>query len=273
MLVASRPEISRERPGLFVFLIDQSQSMGGRFIHTEYSKAQAVAYTVNQTIYNLILNCMPYGEVEDYYHFAAIGYGGTEARLAFGGKLDGLQTVPAKQVAASPLRVEVAPSEQGKDPERYPVWIAPRYQGMTPMCQALTRARELIEDWVVDFPKSAPPIVMNISDGEANDGPVRPIAAALKTTGTETGGTLLFNCCLTGRPEEPLAYPATSDGLDDEYGRDMFDIASELPSYMAKVAGDLGVETVPGSRGFVYNGDMISLVHFLTIGTMTANRR
>jgi hypothetical protein len=78
MAVATRPEISRERPGLFVFLIDQSLSMGSQFLDTPYSKAQAVAYTVNQTIHNLILSCMPYGEVEDYYHFAAVGYGGAE---------------------------------------------------------------------------------------------------------------------------------------------------------------------------------------------------
>jgi len=269
--VVTRPEISRERPGLFVFLIDQSQSMGGRFLDTGYSKAQAVAYTVNQTIYNLILNCMPYGEVEDYYHFAAVGYGGSEARLAWGGKLEGLQTIPAKKIAANPLRGEAAPD--AADGDTYPVWIAPRNQGMTPMCQALSCARELIDDWTVDFRQSPPPIVMNITDGEANDGDIEPVASALKQTGTDSGQTLLFNLCLTGRRETTKTYPASSEDLPGEYHRKLFDITSELPFYMAKVANDLGVETVPGSRGFVYNGDMISLVHFLTIGTMTANRR
>lgn len=273
MAIASRPEISRERPGLFVFLIDQSLSMGSRFLDTEFSKAQAVAYTVNQTIYNLILNCMPYGEVEDYYHFAAIGYGGTEPRLAFGGKLEGLQTVPAKVLAANPLRIERAPDGGGETGDTYPVWIAPRNQGMTPMCQALTRAHEVIDDWTVDFRKSMPPIVMNISDGEANDGETGPIAAALKQTGTDAGNTLLFNLCLTGRAEKPRAYPATPNELPDDHGRSMFADSSELPFYMARTANDLGIETEPGSKGFVYNGDMVSLVHFLTIGTMTANRR
>lgn len=273
MILATRPEISRERPGLFVFLIDQSHSMGSRFLDTQFSKAQAVAYTVNQTIYNLILNCMPYGEVENYYHFAAIGYGGAEARLAFGGTLEGLQTVPAKKLAANPLRVERRPSAEGEATESYPVWITPENRGKTPMCQALTRAREIIDDWTVDFQKSMPPIVMNISDGEANDGHTGPVASALKATGTEVGRTLLFNLCLTGRLEQPKAYPAAPRGLPDEYSRAMFDDSSELPSYMAAQARDLGIEIEPGSRGFVYNGDMISLVHFLTIGTMTANRR
>lgn len=272
MAVAAQPEISRERPGLFIFLIDQSQSMAGRFLDTEYTKAEAVAFTVNQTIYNLILNCMPYGEVEDYYHFAAIGYGGTGAQLAFGGKLEGLQTVPAKQLAASPLRVESSKGVDGRGDESYPVWVAPRTKGMTPMCESFTRATEVIDDWVVDFPRSTPPIVMNISDGEANDGDVRPVAEALKETGTELGKTLLFNLCLTGRRVAPIAYPASAANLKDQYGRAMFDISSEIPFYMAKVANDLGIPTLPGSRGFVYNGDMISLVHFLSIGTMTAKR-
>ena len=256
-----------------MFLIDQSLSMGSRFLDTEYSKAQAVAYTVNQTIYNLILNCMPYGEVEDYYHFAAIGYGGTEARLAFGGKLEGLQTVRAKILAANPLRVERASEGDGHGGESYPVWIAPRNHGMTPMCQALTRAREVVDDWTVDYRKSTPPIVMNISDGETNDGKTGPVAMALKQTGTDTGRTLLFNLCLTGRAEKPKPYPATPDELPDEYGRVMFADSSELPFHMAQQANQLGIVTEPGSRGFVYNGDMISMVHFLTIGTMTANRR
>jgi hypothetical protein len=228
---------------------------------------------VNQTIYNLILNCMPYGEVEDYYHFAAIGYGGAQATLAFGGPLEGLQTVPAKKLAANPLRVEKALEGDGGGGESFPVWISPRNQGMTPMCQALQRAHEVIDDWTVDFRRSTPPIVMNISDGEANDGETSPVAATLRETGTDAGRTLLFNLCLTGRPERPQQYPATADDLPDEYGRAMFEISSELPFYMAKQANDLGIATEPGARGFVYNGDMISLVHFLTIGTMTANRR
>lgn len=272
MTFITRPVISRETPGLFVFLIDQSQSMSGRFGSTDFSKAQAVAFTVNQTIHNLILNCMPYGEVEDYYHFAAIGYGGAEARLAFGGKIEGLQTVPARQLAANPLRVESAPPGAGGSVESYPVWITPRHAGMTPMCLALTRAREVVEDWAVDFRASPPPIVMNISDGEANDGEVASFASALTQTGTAAGATLLFNLCLTERTDRPQPYPATPNGLQDEYGKTMFAISSELPFYMAKLANDLGVPTQPGSRGFVYNGDMVSLVHFLTIGTSTAPR-
>ena len=264
------PEISRDRPGLFVFLIDQSLSMAEPFLDTPYSKAQAVAYTVNQTIHNLILNCMPYGEVEDYYHLAALGYGGSAASLAFEGKLDGLQSVPAKELAAHPLRIEKSADGSG---DTYPVWVAPTAKGMTPMCQALARAKDIVDDWAADFGKSMPPIVLNISDGEANDGDPRPIARELRNTGTAAGGTLLFNLCLTSRTDTPQPYPASSLGLDDEYGRVMFDISSVLPPYMGRQASNFGYSIQPGARGFVYNGDMISLVQFLTIGTMTANRR
>ena len=273
MAVVARPEVRRDLPGLFVFLIDQSQSMASQYSGAEYSRSQAVAYAVNQTIHNLILGCMPHGEVEDYYHFAAIGYGGADAALAFGGKLEGLQTVPALKLAANPLRTETSQDADGSNAESYPVWITPRAKGMTPMCQALAKARDLIDDWTVDFKGSAPPIVLNITDGEANDGPVGPAAAALKESGTDTGRTLLFNLCITGGNAERHEYPATADQLTDEFGRAMFEISSELPLYMAKVANDLGITTVPRSRGFVYNGEMTDLVHFLTIGTQTANRR
>jgi hypothetical protein len=40
-----------------------------------------------------------------------------------------------------------------------------------------------------------------------------------------------------------------------------------LPSNFLAAAAQLGVQAVPGSRGFVFNGDPSSIVQFYEIGT------
>jgi hypothetical protein len=275
MALSVRPEISRDKPGFLLFLLDQSGSMAKQFAGTEYSKADAVAWTVNTAIHNLILNCMPHGEVEDYYHFGAIGYGGTSASIAFGGKLEGLMPVPASMLAANPQRVEVreVANDKGTRTERVTLWIEAKASGKTPMVSALEDACQVVEDWTADFPDSIPPIVINISDGVSSDGSPEVAAARLCETGTGKGRTMLFNLCLTARADDPVVYPSTPRGLTSEYGRLMFAISSHLPGYMVDAATSLGIPVGDGARGFVFNGDMASLVHFLTIGTMPANMR
>jgi hypothetical protein len=112
--------------------------------------------------------------------------------------------------------------------------------------------------------------VLNVSDGAASDGDPEQAARALTSTGTDHGSTLLFNLQLTSKEIEPVRYPVTPAKLPSELARRMFAISSVLPSYMIEMAEALGAGAQAGSRGFVLNGDMVSLVQFLTIGTSPA---
>jgi len=59
---------------------------------------------------------------------------------------------------------------------RFPIWFDPVANGGTPMCQALMRAQDILRTWFAQHPGCFPPIVINITDGEATDGD--PLVAA-----------------------------------------------------------------------------------------------
>jgi hypothetical protein len=171
MAATTRPRITHETPGLFILLIDQSGSMGKPFQGSEFSKAEAVAATVNKTIENLILTCMAGDVAEHYYDVAAIGYGDGDVRIAFGGTLADLSPIRIEELAANPLRVAVEDVEvNGKVRKRRSrIWIEPRHGGKTPMSAALEAAGAQAADWAHDYENSIPPIVLNIRARSRSD--------------------------------------------------------------------------------------------------------
>lgn len=272
---ARGPEISRKRPACLLFLIDQSASMSEPFVGTQYSKSDAVALTINETIYRLLANCAPDGDVWDYFHIGALGYGGDSVTIAFGGKLEGLVLATSSMIDASPRRMVTRSIEQDGETLtiKQPEWIVARAKGMTPMVQAIRKATEVVEEFCSDFPQSAPPIVLNLSDGEASDGEPVEAAAALTATGTELGRTRFFNLQLTATEVEPAKFPADPGPIKDKFARKLFDVSSELPAYMVSMAQKLGLDVAAGARGFCCNADMSTLVDFLEIGSMPGNVR
>lgn len=273
-MLSSAPRVTRKAPGCLLFLVDQSSSMAQTFVGSEHKKSDAVAATINEVIYRLALNCAPLGEVWDYYHLGAIGYGRT-VELAFEGKLSGLGIIPISQVAASPRRIVSREfTQDGQTIEsKQPEWITPKAAGPTPMVAAIKRARELVEDWVTDFPDSVPPIVMNLSDGEASDGEPKGEASKLVATETSVGPVMFFNLQLTTRPTAPVLYPSSPDSLEDEFARALFEMSSTLPGYLVDVASGMGIPIDSNGRGFCANANMTTLVDFLTIGSTPANMR
>lgn len=257
-----RPEISRKRPGCFLFLLDQSRSMAGTFVDSSHSKADALALAVNVAIQRLILNCMPDGEPVDYYHVAAIGYGGERVELAFGGSLEGQQFVRISELAEHPMRYAM-----DSDATERPVWVEPRAHGRTPMCKALATARAAVEDWVGDFPESAPPIVLNVTDGFASDGDPDEEAHRLMGVATRQGSTLLLNLQLSSRPLPPVLFPSNDLDIAFPQSRALFYMSSPLPNYMVEVARTLGIPLAEQARGFGCNADVTTLLHFIQLGT------
>ena len=84
------------------------------------------------------------------------------------------------------------------------------------------------------------------------------------------GDTLLYNIHLSDVSAAPVQYPIDEDQLPDEYARLLFRMSSVFPSAVREQAGTLDVEVSEDSRGFVFNADMVALVHFLDIGTRAA---
>ena len=148
-----------------------------------------------------------------------------------------------------------------------PVWLQPHAGMETPMCQGLAHAFSAVEAWISQHPDSFPPIVINISDGEATDGDPEPFAREIMGLRSNDGNALVFNCHLSGDSAIPIQYPDDESGLPDDHARKMFRMSSLMPGSCLEYASRLGISTSAESRCCVFNADLVTLVQFLDIGT------
>lgn len=72
-------EIRRATPSCFLFVIDQSGSMGDPFAGpgSGRSKAQELADVINRLLQTLVTRCAKGEEVRDYFEIGVLGYGHT----------------------------------------------------------------------------------------------------------------------------------------------------------------------------------------------------
>lgn len=274
-------EISRSNPSCFVFLIDQSGSMGDAFASSESTrkKCEGVADAINKMLQNLVIKCAKEEGVRDYFHVAVIGYGATVGS-GYGGQLAGRDLVPISDIANLPARIEerrrqVEDGAGGlvEQSVRFPIWFEPVANGATPMCQAFGQAKSLLESWGLQHPNSFPPAVINITDGEATDGNPSASAEAIKRTSTSDGDVLLFNLHLSSAAGAAVEFPDSEASLPDKFAQLLFRMSSLLPTHLREQARTDGYRVTDGSRGFVFNADLVSVIKFLDIGTRPSNLR
>jgi hypothetical protein len=278
--MAYTAEISRRNPSCFLFLIDQSGSMGDPIGSGDerLKKADVVADAINKLLQNLCITCAREEGVRDYFHVGVIGYG-AHVGPAFGGDLAGRDLVPLSEIATSPARVEnrtkkVSDGAGGlvEQTVKFPVWFDPQANGGTPMCQALEEARRVVQDWVSQYPACFPPVVLHITDGEADKGSdPGASAAAVRAVASSDGEVLLFNLHASSTRAAPVTYPSDDTGLPDQYARLLFSMSSPLSPLMLGAARQAGYSVAEGARGYVLNADIESLVKFLEIGSSQAS--
>lgn len=290
-------EISRVAPAALLFLLDQSASMRDPFGGAEEqgdaapSKARVLADTVNRLIQDLVLRCAKEDGVRDYFALGVLGYGDrvqpllrlSDEILAEEAEAPAVgvpELVPISYLAERPLRIEErlrrVPDAAGALREqraKFPVWFDPEARNGTPMCQALDLATALVRRWVNLHPRAFPPIVINITDGEATDGDPSRFAQTLRDYGTEDGQALLFNVHLSSSTEPAIELPDTMEGLPDEHARRLYQMSSELPFTMRQAAEVEGYAVSLDTRGFIFNADPAALVRFLEIGTRPSTLR
>ncbi len=275
-------EISRSNPACLLFLIDQSGSMDDPFGgngESQKKKADGVADATNRLLQNLVLKCAKEEGIRDYFHVGVLGYG---ARVgpAFGGPLAGRDLVPISEVGAYPARVDERTREREdgagglvKESFKLPIWFDSVANGGTPMCQALTHAKNIIENWVRQHPDCYPPIIVNITDGEATDGDPTEVASVVRNLHTSDGEVLLLNVHLSSQRTTAIEFPDSDARLPDDFARRLFAMSSLLTPGMRTAAQQEGIKTSEGTRGFVFNADMVSVIKFLNIGTRPSNLR
>lgn len=154
---------------------------------------------------------------------------------------------------------------------KFPVWFEPTALGKTPMCQALKLAHTTLTGFLRNFPNCYPPLVVNITDGEATDGIPEAAAGELRKLASTDGNVLLFNAHLSDKQLRPVEFPDREEGLPDKYARLLFRMSSVLPSKLLAAAKADSFMVTPASHGFVFNADLVSVVRFLDIGTQVAS--
>src|SRR5579872_64624 len=172
--MAYSAEISRNNPSCFLFVIDQSGSMADVFPgEGAKRKADGVSDAINKLLQNLVIRCAKEEGLRDYFYVGVIGYG-SSVGPAFGGVLSNKDLAPISEIANSPARVE----ERTKKVDdgagglvdqkvRFPIWFEPTTGGGTPMCQALTQCKTILEKWIAQHSAGFPPVVIHITDGES----------------------------------------------------------------------------------------------------------
>jgi hypothetical protein len=277
--VAYQADISRSNPGCFLFLIDQSGSMADAFAGgTGHSKADELATIINRLLASLVIRCSKDEGVRDYFDVGVIGYGAKVSPALAGA--NGTPFVRISRLADEPLRVEdraqKIPDGAGglvEQTVKFPIWIDPHANGGTPMTQALEHGRTALSDWVDQHRDSFPPVVFNITDGEATDGDPSGAASQVRSLSTDDGSALLFNVHLSERRAPTVEFPASDESLPDNVARRLFGMSSLLPPHLQNAARQEGYAVDDGTRGFVFNADATAVIQFLDIGTRPANLR
>ncbi len=273
-------EISRMNPTAFVFLIDQSGSMGNslQFNGKAMTRAQAAAIVVNDTLMNMTMECIKAGEVRHYFDVAVIGYGQQPtAGFVWEGQLQGCQWVSSTKLDQNVAFKLTKPVLTGRGELReLPIsaWFSPIHAGHTPMKSALQMATDLLREWIARHPGAYPPSVINITDGEATDAThdkLLDAALQLRNLHTTDGKVLLFNCHVSGAGGGSIAFPVQKQQLpDNHYAHLLFDMSSDLPVQYNRQIAEWRNEDLQTYTAMMFNAEMKDLFKLVDIGTRTA---
>ncbi|MEG3620035.1 hypothetical protein V5T82_16340 [Magnetovibrio sp. PR-2] len=286
--MAYSQEICRDYPGAFLFLVDQSRSMDKPFGIDANGKpverARVVADALNSTLEEIVNRCMRDEGVSNYFDVGIIGYGqGPRPQFCWEGGLKGQAMVPISEVSKN-AKVETVETEtmvRGeivKENTTVSRWLEPVAAESTPMNGALNLARAAIEDWIFRHPKSFPPIVINITDGMANDvnSEEELLISARRLTSLKTtdGNVLLVNCHISDNSQMSVEFPWSAMELpDDSYAKLLFEMSSEMPDRYRSIICEIfdrDLSMTPAIRGMAFNADAMALVKLLDIGTRQA---
>jgi hypothetical protein len=276
-------EISRERKACFLFLLDQSFSMEEPLGNSSRRKCDELVTAINAWLQNMAIRATGDVGIKDWMDIGVIGYRTDQEsqpiiESALQAPLASKTLVSITDIGNNPLRMDSV-TQQLPDEDtgemiematEMPVWVDPKAEGGTPMCHALHHTYEIVEKWINDHRQSFPPIVINITDGESQDGDPVPYAEAIQSLSTDDGNVLLFNCHLSLTAADTFMFPASGEVLPDALARVLFKMSSPLPESICQRAIAEGYDLQTGARGMSYNANMVELIKFLDMGTRAA---
>ena len=274
-------EITRTHRTAFVIAVDRSQSMSeeiavnGRTV----PKAVAVAEIIGRIVSELTMRARRDDGIHDYYDIALIGYSGDEVCSIIDPARDFIPVSELDrydpQTSRATYERTLPNGETTLFTEEIPLWAPPAAAGDTPMYEAFMRIRDIVGVWC-RRPQNAdsfPPVVINITDGEASDcdpDELRDMAEQIKSLHTSDGNVLLLNIHITANgATRSLIFPTDDEiGEDDRYARLLADCSSLMPApFDEMILQHRGDAARPPFRGMSYNASITELITMLCIGS------
>ncbi len=278
--------ISRSNPILFVILIDQSGSMEEltRFNGKLIPKSEAVAMTVNILISELLYRSRREEGYRDYFEIAVLGYHGQQV-VPMVGDAGHLFMRPSELAASELGRVKLEKERRLPDGRTMisvvdqRVWIRPYAGDKTPMYAALLKAYEEVKRWCQqkNHHNSYPPVIFNITDGEASDGNeamLMELSEQIKGLSTGDGHVLLMNMHISSdQTTRPVIFAASEAELPDQrYARLLYQMSSPMPAvYHENIRRVRGIPGGEAFRGMCYTAAMTGLFRMMNIGSVSVN--
>ena len=262
----SNVPIGTANPGCIVILIDQSYSMSESFSDGG-TKAERATQAVNRVIEETVLACRSGDTIRDRCHVSVIGYGDRVHCL-----VDGMVSEIAKPRIGVEKVKKLIPDGAGGTIEiesEMPIWIEPEADNGTPMHTAFEQAAEIVEKSISDRPDSFPPIVINITDGEAREPNLTADnARRIMDLQTTDGAVLVFNLHIADNKNTIILPNDTTDFAGDLFAEFLFDISSPLPDPLFALAKERRFSPEPGARCFGYNADEPMMIQLLQFGSL-----
>lgn len=180
--------------------------------------------------------------------------------------LSNRQATTITELCDNPIRVEERTDEEF-DPVAgattpyevmIPIFVDPASEGDRRTRDAIRRAAELCEAWISEHHDCFPPVVINMTTGEPEDGDLRQAMDALCRHSTYDGNVLLGHCLFTPGGEA-VQFPSQPDELPEHpVASALFDTASELPEWYHYNVANLFTRDRPlgpKARLFTVNAD------------------
>lgn len=275
--------ITRAHRTAFVLLIDGSGSMAEEILFrgSFHTKAEALATITNELIFELIERARRTDGVRDYYDIGIWSYSGDEEVHSL--LPDGNKMLSVAELAQLPVRIRrrtidvtLPNGEPALREVEIPTWVEPTAAGLTPMIEALRTARDELALWIAreEHHESFPPILINITDGEATDGSdeeLQSVASQIRALHTQDGNVLMMNIHIGHAPTRSIFLPNEEEGATLEgRAKQLYKASSTLPeSFTEAVRVAKGGYGLPPFRAMGYNVSLGELVAMLNIGSIS----
>lgn len=286
-------KVTTENPHLIVILIDQSSSMSKIFQNVkgkDYSIAHTAKHITDKCLYEIMRTCVSGNEIKPLVDLAIIGYG-TSIRSA-------TPKIPMDQLPFSVKELQNSYIVKNEiDDSNFDRLLKPRYEwieevsnGTTSMMAALKKAKEITEKWITHHRNSFPPIILNITDGMPTDdlelvnrfecdslGDMSTLdlvttVKEIQKLATSDGNVLLCNAHVSPDEQTQILYPINTHIIQNGFAELMFEISSIIPDPLVALGKQFGLEIQSGSRLFLFNAEVNSLLKLIQFGSSVAMR-